>query len=811
MSTAKVFNFNLNDEKRRMSVPELLKSSKRITEKRLHALMDTMFNNADDCLFEYADKAANNEQQTNYMDAMRELRLKKSNMQDAFFSDFDQQFAKHFSSEFSNTSFTSTQTPSDAGLSLVEEDDLEESLAITNMANRVYSEYREPLTAMILRMNEVYPAQVFSKDSNPLSPTIFCNAFSQSVACLSATLEIKLIVYKLFDKFVMRNIGQLYHEINEMFVAAGVLPTIKYKMPVVKASQSSVRAPQQESNAAPTPQAAQTSPQQIQQASLQQTPMAQMAPAPGFSQAPANVFDSMRQALYQYRGEPLPPSMHSGMHSGSAAPVSGPGAAMPAAMGQASLSPQSSQGAAVSSDNGEPGTSSGNGVYYVTSDIISGLSSMQNNTAFASFHAGTQNSGEVIKTKVLQAVTQGQDGKDEKTINNSDADVIDIVSMMFDYILNDKSLPQRTKTVIARLQIPMVKVAILDKAFFNKKTHPARALLNELAYASNVLDSEYDDADTLFQEVENVVERVLNEFNSNIELFSELLTEFLDFLATEVQANKLAEQMIVDAKQKVADEIEKRLLRHKVPPAVNRFIFGPWKDVMNTIGIRDQCEGIAWNTATTFLDDLIWSVQPKFFGSDRKQLGLLIPRILPSIREGMALLDDSDFDLPAFLQELQQIHLQALHVEKPHAKSSPQIAAQDDEVEHDAIMDDVLAHGNKHDSFEFDMNDPQLKQSPFFEVVRTMELGTWVEYESGQGKKRGKLTWKCDFTGEYTFMNRMYKVVADLSMRELITRLDAGSARIVSDTPLFDRAVNAIVSSMKQMAGGAGQTQPALN
>ncbi|MGD8594150.1 MAG: DUF1631 family protein, partial [Gammaproteobacteria bacterium] len=102
MSTAKLINFTrnenrnetLNQEKRVTSVPELLKSSKRIVDKRLQALMDTMFNNADDCLFEYADKAANNEQQTIYMDAMRELRIKKSKMQDAFFSDFDQQFAK---------------------------------------------------------------------------------------------------------------------------------------------------------------------------------------------------------------------------------------------------------------------------------------------------------------------------------------------------------------------------------------------------------------------------------------------------------------------------------------------------------------------------------------------------------------------------------------------------------------------------------------------------------------------------------------------------------------------------------------------
>jgi hypothetical protein len=468
-------------------------------------------------------------------------------------------------------------------------------------------------------------------------------------------------------------------------------------------------------------------------------------------------------------------------------------------------------------NSGDPEVLSGNGTYYVTSDIIAGLSSIQSNTAIASFHGGSQNSGEVIKTKVLQAVVQSHDGEDEKSLNNTDADVIDIVSMMFDYILNDKSLPERTKIVIARLQIPMVKVAILDKAFFNKKTHPARALLNELAYASNILDSEYDDAETLFAEVERVVGRVLDEFDNDIKLFSELLSEFVEFLATEVQANKLAEQMILDAKQKVADELEKRLQRYPLPAAVSRFIMGPWKDVMNIIGVRDQCEGIAWSTTTTFLDDLIWSVQPKLFGEDRKQLGMLIPRILPSIREGLALLDDSDYNLPEFLQELQQIHLQALHVEQPSATSKFQSAVkgnpgeswQETDLVTDEFMDDIISNGNKHDNFEFDMNDPQLKRSKFFNSVTTMPVGTWVEFESAQGKKRGKLTWKCNFTGEYTFMNRMYKVVADLGMRDLINQMDAGNARIVDDVPLFDRAVNAIVNGMKQVTVGSGQAQPA--
>jgi exonuclease VII small subunit len=57
----------------------------------------------------------------------------------------------------------------------------------------------------------------------------------------------------------------------------------------------------------------------------------------------------------------------------------------------------------------------------------------------------------------------------------------------------------------------------------------------------------------------------------------------------------------------------------------------------------------------------------------------------------------------------------------------------------------------------------------------------------------------------------MYKVVADITLRELINEMESGQARIVEDVPLFDRAVDAIISGMKHMTGGAGQAQSTAN
>ena len=71
-----------------------------------------------------------------------------------------------------------------------------------------------------------------------------------------------------------------------------------------------------------------------------------------------------------------------------------------------------------------------------------------------------------------------------RVVGEVDEDVINLVSMLFEFILDDRTLPDSLKALIGRLQIPMLKVAVLDKTFFSRGSHPARRLLNEIASAA---------------------------------------------------------------------------------------------------------------------------------------------------------------------------------------------------------------------------------------------------------------------------------------------------------------------------------------
>ena len=375
--------------------PQLIQPVKQIALKHLQKNIKALFSNIDDSMFEYADKADSNQQQSTYFEAMRQLRLEKKSVAQQYFKVFDKYFVDalngikhHGSSEEATTddfSYTS--------LSLLEEDDLEESLAFTNMIEKSYGLYREHLQALVQRINHVIETVEITSDTNPVSPDNICRAFEQAAEQFSIDLEIKLIVYKMFEKQVVCQLEDMYKEINDMFVAAGVLPTIKFKGPVKSESQEA------------KPKPAQVKPQ---------------SPASNNEQVsvPDNgdvSFDALRQLLSMQRGQ------------SSDQPGIGPGADTSGGQG---------------GDGGSGG--SGGGGYYVTDDVLSGLTKLQDDFIDVATGEPKYTSVNEIKENLLSALGKDLDG-DVKGIENDESDVIDIVSMMFEFILEDKSLSDRIR------------------------------------------------------------------------------------------------------------------------------------------------------------------------------------------------------------------------------------------------------------------------------------------------------------------------------------------------------------------------------
>ncbi|MEO8753407.1 MAG: DUF1631 family protein, partial [Casimicrobiaceae bacterium] len=71
----------------------------------------------------------------------------------------------------------------------------------------------------------------------------------------------------------------------------------------------------------------------------------------------------------------------------------------------------------------------------------------------------------------------------DRIANPADRITMDVVGLLFDYIFRDPSIPATMRDQFGKLQVPVVKAALLDRRFFSDKDHPARQLLDHLSEA----------------------------------------------------------------------------------------------------------------------------------------------------------------------------------------------------------------------------------------------------------------------------------------------------------------------------------------
>jgi hypothetical protein len=186
----------------------------------LHALFD----NADDTLFEMADKAKNNVEQSTYFEAMRDLRLKRKSIERGFLEKLFEAFVRI--GQYENTHASPAETLSYDKLALVPNDELERTVALDAMVSKVYTRDGLALSQLTTRFNVLLPRRL-DDSSNPLGPSQLCDFFLQAGRNLGVEIKVKLIILKLFEKYVLSDTDHLYAEANQLLIDSGVLPDLK--------------------------------------------------------------------------------------------------------------------------------------------------------------------------------------------------------------------------------------------------------------------------------------------------------------------------------------------------------------------------------------------------------------------------------------------------------------------------------------------------------------------------------------------------------------------------------------------------------
>ncbi len=389
-----------------------------------------------------------------------------------------------------------------------------------------------------------------------------------------------------------------------------------------------------------------------------------------------------------------------------------------------------------------------------------------------------------------------------------DAVTVDIVATLFDFIFDDASVADPIKALVARLQIPLLKVAMLDKSFFSSKAHPARRLLDGISRAAARCGPQAGHDDPLYMRIAEIVDRLQNEFSQDTGLFDTLCVELDAFLdGQEAAADARAEQAVPlvaeqERRELAALAVDQALagwLAMPLPSAVSDLLGHEWRMLL----IRHYMAGddAAWGAAMGTISDLVASVQPQTESQGRKQLAARLPTLVRRIHDGLDSLNVAVDRRLALIDAMFSLHAAVLRGAAPVVTSTwptapvaepgpAEIASEHIEDGETQLERITLADGGQLAPFEGG-DDAQAQ-------VAELQRGDWVEFANAEtGPLRYRLSWISPQRGILLFTNPQSPRAISVAPDALVLQIERGEATIVPVEPMFDRAVNRALETLK--------------
>ncbi len=730
-------------------LPGPLKDVRTQAIKQLAGLLANMFDSADDSLFELADKSANNADQTMYFDSMREVRINREVIEKQFAKTLRDNFNVFQRNAGGRPEKPAANVEEPDSFSLVKDDELEETVAIRGMISKVHNLFGDALRQLVKRMDVLAPEVTITDESNPIGPVRLSEAFQLACQALSLDIRAKLVVYKLFEKYVLGELEEVYSNANQVLIESGVLPQIK------------------------APQSSRTKHSLTQSQRVEEV-----------SGGHGDIDGGKGWTTEASSGQNDVFSLLRGLLANKSSPPSSPSNYLPVADSGPVLS---------------------------QTELVGLLSTVQQQSSVATDNLQPM---AIDVRQALHQVVDSRGGNVPQAVGRVDDDSINLVSMLFEYILDDHSLPVPMKALLARLQIPMLKVALLDKSFFSRGAHPARKLLNELARAALRWNEPADvSRDALFNKINEVITSVLNEFESNVEIFSPLLADFSQFVEKEKRRSALIEQRTRDAEEglgktqraraDVGKLINEKAADKSLPSVVVNLLREGWVNYLFLLYVKEGTEGEAWQAGVQVVDDLIWSVDKDSSFSHRSDLLKMIPSLLQRLREGLNAVSFSKNRMRELFAALESVHMGCL--------KSPDANLQETEVVAGSVAGVTKDASGSNAEEKIIVETPELEpldepitvdagDAKFADLVDSMAVGAWLEFIGEQGvKSRCKLAAIVRASGKYIFVNRVGIKVAEHTRSSLIEAVREGQINMLDNALLFDRALESVIGHLREM------------
>jgi hypothetical protein len=340
---------------------------------------------------------------------------------------------------------------------------------------------------------------------------------------------------------------------------------------------------------------------------------------------------------------------------------------------------------------------------------------------------------------------------------------IEIVALLFQSILTEDRIPATVRVWFARLQMPVLRVAVTEPDFFATIDHPARRLIDRMGACVMGFDTAGDSVgDTLEREIKRIVQVVEAYPDTGRRVFQTVLIEFEKFLEHYFKNQNEATKRGVSLAQQVEQRetlaiqytIELRRMLNEVPvqEGVRQFLFHVWADVLATTAVRFTSHSEQTKQMKRAAADLIWSASAKVTREERAEVIRRLPLLLKSLREGML---SAGMDAAKQDEHIQQLNnsLAAAFTAKAAVIPDERLRelmerletleellpdAADVEVDESMVLD---LSGHQSSELEVVLEGGSMPTPAMVAWARELQVGSWYMLDRGGHSEPVQLAW----------------------------------------------------------------------
>jgi hypothetical protein len=230
---------------------------------------------------------------------------------------------------------------------------------------------------------------------------------------------------------------------------------------------------------------------------------------------------------------------------------------------------------------------------------------------------------------------------------HSEKATIEIVALMFQAILSEERIPAAIRVWFARLQMPVLRVALSEPEFFGSLEHPARQLIDRMGACVMGFDATAISGSALETEVKRVVQVIEQYPETGRRVFQLVYDEFLRFLSRYLTEKGPTQRLVsvaqqVEQKETMAIQytIELRKMLNDVPvrDEIREFLFKVWAEVLAMAAVKNGPQHEETLALKKSASDLVWAASAKPNRNDRAKVIQDLPDLLTRLRRGMTLL-----------------------------------------------------------------------------------------------------------------------------------------------------------------------------